>query len=130
MSHLLDSSVGDHRRSFAHHGRLGLQPQLIDPHAKVPEEASENLREERCLAQSFVNVIRNPPHLADELLGTFGLGAHPPLRLFRAERVSGEDRVEVRVDGDEGEGRPDAIWEKFQICCLIKSSVKYSTIKI
>ena len=118
MSHLLYSSVGDHRRSFAHHGRPSLQPQLIDPRAKVPEKASENLREERCLAQSLDIKIK-VYHLADELLGIFGLGTHPPFRLLQAKRVSGEYRVEVRVDGDEGEGRPDAICEKFQICRLI-----------
>ena len=47
MPHLLGPPIHIHRRMFAHHGRLRLQPQLIDPHAKVPEEASENLREER-----------------------------------------------------------------------------------
>ena len=35
---------------------------------------------------------------------------HPLLGLIRAERVSGEGRVEVGVDRDEGEGRHDAVW--------------------
>ena len=46
MSHLPDSSVNRRRRTIVHHGRLGLQPQLIDPRAKVSEEASEDLIEE------------------------------------------------------------------------------------
>ena len=48
-------------------------------------------------------------YLADELLCIFGLGTHPLFRLLWAKRVSGEDRVEVRVDRDEGESCPDAI---------------------
>ena len=46
---------------------------------------------------------------AYEPLGNVWLGFHPPLRLLRTERVSREDRVEMRVEGDEGEGSPDAI---------------------
>ena len=49
-------------------------------------------------------------HLAYELLGIVRLGVHPLLGLIRAERVSGEGRVEVGVDRDEGEGRHDAVW--------------------
>ena len=46
MSHLLEHpKMGSHRRSFVHQSRLGLQPQLIDPLAQVPEEDFENLKE-------------------------------------------------------------------------------------
>ena len=43
LSCLLDPVVKRNRRPPVHHGRLGLQPQLIYPFAKVTEEVPENL---------------------------------------------------------------------------------------